>query len=106
VLEPPKSYKDRLFTTNEAGLSGVKHVGEDKDFGSLIQAALEAEGFNDDTMPELEPGHPGHYTVGFGHQVAGGAVVLGAGGMAPARAGLPEIARRLQPTSACIAAQV
>jgi hypothetical protein len=22
VLEPPKSYKDRLFTTNEAGLTG------------------------------------------------------------------------------------
>jgi hypothetical protein len=34
VLEPPKSYKDRLFTTNEAGLTGVKHIGDDKDFGA------------------------------------------------------------------------
>lgn len=29
VLEPPKSYKDRLFTTNEAGLSGEEGQTEE-----------------------------------------------------------------------------
>lgn len=68
VLEPPKSYKDRLFTTNETGLSDVAHVGDGKDFGPLIRKALECEGFNADNEPELDEGHIGHYTVGFGHQ--------------------------------------
>ncbi|KAI8467520.1 MAG: hybrid-cluster protein [Monoraphidium minutum] len=68
VLEPPKSYRDRLFTTNEAGLTGVAHIGEDKDFGPLIAKALASEGFNDDNAPELDEGHPGHFTTGFGHQ--------------------------------------
>lgn len=47
---------------------GVQHIGESKDFGPLIAKALECEGFNDDNAPELEPGHPGHFTTGFGHQ--------------------------------------
>ena len=64
------------FTTNEAGLSGVAHVadappGGAKDYGALVAAALEMGGFSDDNMPELDEGHPGHFTVGFGHQVGG-----------------------------------
>ncbi|GBF96263.1 hydroxylamine reductase [Raphidocelis subcapitata] len=66
VLEPPKSYKDRLFTTNEAGLGGVKHIGDGKDYGPLIAKALECEGFNAENMPEVEGA--AHFTTGFGHQ--------------------------------------
>lgn len=36
--EPPKSYKSRLFTTNEAGVGGVAHIGEDK---VRVQSSLE-----------------------------------------------------------------
>lgn len=48
----------------------MAHIGDGaaKDYGPLIQSALECEGFNDENVPELEPGHPGHFTVGFGHQ--------------------------------------
>lgn len=77
VLDPPKSYKHRLFTTNETGLSGVTHIGADKDFTPVIQAALAEEGFNEDTMPDpeevaaerAEGGKLGVVTVGFGHDV-------------------------------------
>lgn len=81
VLEPPKSYKGRLFTTNEAGLTGVRHIpgdhaaGEKKDFSEVIAAARACEGFNDDNAPEVEAGAPDHFTVGFGHQA-----ILGAAG--------------------------
>jgi hypothetical protein len=34
----------------------------------VIAKALECEGFNPENEPELEPGHPGHFTTGFGHQ--------------------------------------
>ena len=78
VLEPPKSYRDRIFTTNEAGLTGVAHVGgadaAKKDFSAVIAKARECEGFNEDNGPDLE-GAPAHYTVGFGHQA-----VLGVAG--------------------------
>jgi len=49
----------------------VAHVGDGKDFGPLIRKALECEGFNAENEPELDEGHIGHYTVGFGHQVGG-----------------------------------
>ena len=49
-------------------LPGVQHIGEGKDFGPMIAKALVCEGFNDENAPELEPGHPGHFTTGFGHQ--------------------------------------
>jgi hydroxylamine reductase len=77
VLDPPKAYKNRLFTTNETGLAGVTHIGTDKDFTPLIQAALAEEGFNEDNMPDAEElaaeraeeGKLGVVTVGFGHDV-------------------------------------
>ncbi len=47
----------------------MTHIGEDKDFSGLVAKALDCEGFNDGNGPELEEGHVGHYTVGFGHQV-------------------------------------
>lgn len=38
VLIPPDSYKDRLFTTGVAGVSGTKHV-DSKDFSEIIELA-------------------------------------------------------------------
>ncbi|KAF8063692.1 hcp [Scenedesmus sp. PABB004] len=83
VLDPPKAYKDRLFTTNETGLSGVTHIGTAKDFSPVIAAALSAEGFTPDNMPDpdevaeerAEEGRLGVVTVGFGHDA-----VLGVAG--------------------------
>lgn len=62
------------FTTNEAGLTGVAHVadappGGAKDYSSVIASALAEGGFDAGNIPELEPGHPGEYTVGFGYKV-------------------------------------
>ena len=39
-IAPPKdSYKDRLYTTGAAGYPGCTHIGEEKDFSSLIEHA-------------------------------------------------------------------
>lgn len=83
VLDPPKSYKNRLFTTNETGLSGVTHIGVDKDYSPVIKAALASEGWTQDNLPDPaevaeergESGRLGTVTVGFGHDA-----VLGVAG--------------------------
>ncbi|WIA21344.1 hypothetical protein OEZ85_000570 [Tetradesmus obliquus] len=77
VLDPPKAYKGRLFTTNETGLKGVTHIGATKDYSAVIAAALAEEGFTKDNMPDpaevaeerAEEGKLGTVTVGFGHDV-------------------------------------
>ncbi len=49
-IVPPKadaSYKDRIFTTNSAGLTGAKHIKEDakgnKDFSEIIEMAKKSK---------------------------------------------------------------
>ncbi len=59
LQEPKESYRGRIFTTGPVGWSGVAHV-EDHDFKPLIDAALAAEGFQED-------GPDRTITVGFGH---------------------------------------
>ncbi|WP_193334252.1 hydroxylamine reductase [Halothermothrix orenii] len=64
-LVPPKdSYRDRVYTTNVVGFSGVKHIrdrkpGEQKDFSPVIEHALKC-----DPPEELENGM---IPVGFAH---------------------------------------
>ncbi|MBI1387000.1 MAG: hydroxylamine reductase [bacterium] len=59
IQEPRMSYKARIFTANLVGWPGVEHV-VNQDFTPVIEAALAAEGFQDDSEPR-------YHTVGFGH---------------------------------------
>lgn len=61
IQRPKEEYKGRIFTTGLVAWPGVTHIGEDKDFSSVIQAALEEPGFAADE-PEKS------ILVGFGHQ--------------------------------------
>jgi len=61
VLEPRKMYKDRLYTMNEVGVDGVKHV-ENRDFSKVIEQAQQCKGF----PKTFEPGQ--FVTVGFNHR--------------------------------------
>lgn len=47
IIEPRKSYKDRIFTRSVVGWPGVKHI-PDYDFSALVQQALEMKGFTED----------------------------------------------------------
>lgn len=48
LQKPGADYTDRLFTTGLVGWPGVKHIGPDKDFSPVIEAALAAPGFSED----------------------------------------------------------
>jgi len=61
IQKPKDSYRDRIFTTGMVGFPGVAHIGDDKDFTPVIEAALAADGF-----PEDEPEKT--ITVGFGRE--------------------------------------
>lgn len=48
-LMPVKdSYRDRVFTTEVVAYPGMIHIGEDKDFSSVIEKALELGGYKED----------------------------------------------------------
>ena len=59
IQRPSASYAKNLFTTGEVGWPGIRHVA-DKDFGPLINRALEMPGYTEDL-------DKGAVTVGFGH---------------------------------------
>ena len=67
IQKPRESYEDRIFTSGLVAWPGVKHMA-DRDFASVIEAALAAPGFAEDA-PEKT------ITVGFGHNA-----VLGVAG--------------------------
>ena len=70
VIEPMKSYKERLFTSNETGWPGCHHLSLPADAGKLVEAALDAPGFSeDDCQPGKAPGGDKPLSVGFGHDV-------------------------------------
>ena len=49
-LMPPKaSYADRVFTTEVVSYPEIVHIGENKDFTSVIEKALELGGYSEDT---------------------------------------------------------
>lgn len=76
VIEPLKSYKDRLYTLNETGWPGCKHIHLPDEADVLINAALKEPGYK----PEDCKGEGKKVlTVGFGHDtvVANANKVLG-----------------------------
>ncbi len=59
IQKPKETYIDRIFTSGLVAWPGVRHIGPDRDFRAVIEAALAAPGFADDE-PERR------ITVGFG----------------------------------------
>ncbi len=66
-LMPVKdSYRDRVFTTEVVNYPGMVHIGEDKDFTSVIEKALELGGYaQDHAMTGINGGT--QVTTGFSH---------------------------------------
>jgi hydroxylamine reductase len=60
IQKPKGSYAGRLFTTGLVAWPDLQHIGEDKDFTPVIEAALAADGFTEDADEE-------RITIGFGH---------------------------------------
>lgn len=61
IQKPKDDYQGRIFTSGLVAWPGVRHIGPEKDFTPVIQAALAAPGFVADE-PEKT------ILVGFGHQ--------------------------------------
>ncbi len=59
IQKPRDSYMDRIFTTGLVQFPGVMHI-DNHDYSPVIEAALAADGFNDD-VPEKK------IMIGFGH---------------------------------------
>ena len=60
IQKPRDSYTGRIFTTGLVAWPDVTHIGPDKDFSPVIQAALAADGFTEDAEEQT-------ITIGFGH---------------------------------------
>jgi hydroxylamine reductase len=60
IQKPRETYKGRIFTSGLVAWPGVGHIGPERDFTPVIEAALAAPGFAKDS-PEKT------ITVGFGH---------------------------------------
>ncbi|KAL7435949.1 hypothetical protein ACHAXM_004936 [Skeletonema potamos] len=61
ILEPRRKYKDRLYSINEVGVAGVKHI-KDRDFSEVIEQAQSCKGF----PRTIDPAE--YLTVGFNHR--------------------------------------
>ena len=59
IQKPKETYTGRIFTSGLVAWPGVRHIGPDRDFTPVIEAALAAPGFAEDA-PEQS------ITVGFG----------------------------------------
>lgn len=63
IQKPRPSYEDRIYTTSVVGWPGIAHIEEvngTKDFGPMIQRAIELGGFTEDEEEK-------NIMVGFGH---------------------------------------
>jgi len=66
IMPVKPSYADRIFTTSVVAYPGMVHIGEDKDFGPVIQKALSLGGYaKKHEMSGINGGHT--LTTGFGH---------------------------------------
>ncbi|MHC4835089.1 MAG: hydroxylamine reductase [Planctomycetota bacterium] len=65
IQKPRDGYKGRIFTTGLVAWPDVSHIGPEKDFSAVIDAALAAEGFAEDAEEKT-------ITVGFGHNAVMG----------------------------------
>lgn len=59
LIEPDRSYRQRIFTTGPVGWAGVRHI-DNGDFRPVIQAAKALPGFKEDAQTKT-------ITTGFGH---------------------------------------
>lgn len=59
LVEPRKSYADRIYTCGVTGFPGTQHIG-DRDFSKVIDQALSMEGFKATKAPK-------EILTGFGH---------------------------------------
>ena len=59
IQKPKDSYQDRIFTCGLVAWPGVRHIGPDRDFTPVIEAALAAPGFTEDAPAKT-------ITIGFG----------------------------------------
>lgn len=59
MQKPRDSYKDRIFTTGLVAWPDVQHIGPEKDFTPVIEAALAQPGFTEDAEEKT-------ITIGFG----------------------------------------
>lgn len=62
IIAPSKVYKERIYTMNEVGVDGVKHIGDDRDYSAAISQAQSMKGF----PRTVEPAQ--YTTVGFNHR--------------------------------------
>ena len=74
LMRPRDSYKDRIFSTNVVGWDGVIHIQKndkgEKDFGPVIQKALELGGFPEDQEPyEILVGFVHHATLSYADKI-------------------------------------
>ncbi len=53
IQKPKDSYLARIFTTGLVAWPGATHIGDDKDFSPVIEAALAAPGFDRDEEPHF-----------------------------------------------------
>jgi len=60
LMPPKESYSGRLFTCGSVGYPGIRHI-EGEDFGVVVDAALEVEGFAEERVDR-------RLTVGFGRK--------------------------------------
>ena len=69
LMPPAKSYADRVFTTGPVAYPGAAHIGMNeeggKDFGPVIERALELGGFSEPHAIAADEGS--EFTTGFGH---------------------------------------
>jgi hydroxylamine reductase len=67
IIQPAKSYRDRIFTTGPVGWPGVRHIAAGGDLAPLLTAAKAAKGFAADetARPTL--------TIGYGKDTLLGA---------------------------------
>jgi len=60
IQKPKETYTGRIFTSGLVAWPGVRHIGPERDFTPVIEAALAAGGFTEDAPEQT-------ITVGFGH---------------------------------------
>jgi hydroxylamine reductase len=61
IQKPREGYMGRIFTSGLVAWPGVAHIGRERDFTPVIEAALAAPGFAADELPQT-------ISVGFAHQ--------------------------------------
>lgn len=62
IQEPRRVYQDRLYSMNEVGVDGVRHIQDHSDFAGVIEQAQQMKGFPRDVTPAT------FHTTGFNHR--------------------------------------